>query len=91
MATTPEERAAKAEIEAALEKYKQTFLAAHPEGVHGTLTDWIVVFAETKPNLEDPDQDETAYSIVTNNLPWYRARGLMEAGIQFMNGVESDD
>lgn len=91
MATTAEERSAKAAIEDAIERYREAFRKAHPESTHGTLTDWILVAAEIKPNMEDPDEDFVAYSIVTNNLPWYRARGLMEAGIQFMNGVEETD
>lgn len=50
------------------------------------MVDWVVVAAETKPDMENPDDDLTAYSIIMPNggIPWYRARGLLEAGIKYL-------
>lgn len=89
---TPEERAANDAIEAAIDAYRRIYCEAHPEATNGTLTDWIVVSAETKPDMENPDDDVTAYSIVMpgGGIPWYRARGLLQAGCEFLSGTERE-
>lgn len=86
MARTPEERATNDAIEAAIEAYREAWRVSHPESTHGTLVDWIVIAAETKPDMEDSSEDITAYSIIMpgGGIPWYRARGLLEAGITYL-------
>lgn len=81
---TPRERAAKAQIEAAIEEYRAAYAEAHPEATQGVLGDWIVVAAETKPDLEDEENDLTAYSIIMNGMPWYRSIGLLAAGKHYL-------
>src|SRR5678816_1149698 len=83
MARTPEEIAANEAIEKAIEGYRDAYRIAHPDATFGTLVDWVVVAAEIKPNMEDAAEDVTAYSIIMPGgaIPWYRARGLLEAGI----------
>lgn len=90
MMQTPELRAATAGIEAAIEAYRVAFRAAYPDATHGILGDWIVVAAETVPDMDSPDDDETAYCIMMSNggIAWYRARGLLQAGVEFI-GVPS--
>lgn len=92
MSRTPEERAANDAIEVAIDAYREAYRAAHPDCTHGTMVDWVVIAAETKANMEDPSEDVTAYSIVMpgGGIPWYRARGLLEAGIAYLN-LEDDD
>lgn len=89
---TPKERETNDAIEAAIDAYRRAYCASHPDATDGTLTDWIVVAAETKPDMENPDDDVTAYSIVMpgGGIPWYRARGLLEAGVTFMSGTERE-
>lgn len=89
---TPEERAANDGIEAAIEAYRLAYHKAHPDSAYGTLTDWIIVAAEVEPNMEDPDEDVTAFSIIMpgGGIPWYRARGLLEAGVQYLKGPKEE-
>lgn len=89
MARSPEEREANEAIEAAIEQYRAVWQKYHPESQEGTLVDWIVVAADTKPDLEDSSDDVTSYSIIMpkGGMPWYRARGLLEAGIEYMSGM----
>lgn len=92
--STEAERAAKAEIEAAIEKYRVAFADAHPEATQGVLGDWIVVAAETKVDPDDPEEDLTAYSVIMNGQPWYRSIGLLAAGrhyLTFDNGPTQDE
>lgn len=86
MARTPEERATNDAIEAAIEAYREVYRVDHPEATHGTLVDWIVIAAEIKPDMDDSSEDITAYSIIMPNggVPWYRSRGLLEAGIRYL-------
>lgn len=86
------EKATNDAIEAAIDAYREAYRATHPNSVHGTLVDWIVVAAETKADMSDPDEDVTAYSIIMpgGGIPWYRGRGLLEAGIAFMSGTETE-
>lgn len=92
MARTQEEKDANDGIEAAIEAYREAFRKAHPDATAGTTTDWIVVAAEVVPNMEDPDEDVTAYSIIMprGGIPWYRARGLLEAGISYLTHPVED-
>ena len=95
MARSQEERDTNDMIEAAIEAYREAYRNNHAEATHGTLTDWIVVAAETKPDMDDPAEDVTAYSIIMPNggIPWYRARGLLEAGNHYFThnaGPEAD-
>lgn len=80
------ERVASVAIESAIEQYRDAYRAAHPDATYGTMTDWVVIAAETKPDMDDPDEDITAYSIIMpgGGIPWYRARGLLEAGIHYL-------
>ena len=91
-----EERKTNDAIEAAIDAYRVAYRAAHPEATHGTLTDWVVVAAETKPDMEDPSEDVTAYSIIMPNggIPWYRSMGLLQAGVHYFShnvGPTGDD
>jgi hypothetical protein len=92
MARTLAEKEASDELELAIDAFRKAYIAAHPDVTDGTLVDWIVVAAETKPNLNDPDDDVTAYSIIMPNggIPWYRARGLMQAGIYYLDEPTED-
>lgn len=92
---TPEEREANDAIETAIERYRKAYRDAHPEAVQGTLTDWIVVAAETAPDLEDAEEDVTAYTIIMagGGIPWYRSIGLLTAGKHYLTynaGPEED-
>jgi len=93
MARTQEERDTNDLIEAAIEAYREAYRNAHPEATHGTMTDWVVIAAETKPNMDEPEDDVTAYSIIMpgGSIPWYRARGLLQAGIHYLGLQEEDD
>jgi len=86
VARSQEERRTNDAIEAAIEAYRIAYRDANPEATHGTMTDWIVIAAETKPDMDDPEDDVTAYSIIMpgGGIPWYRARGLLEAGIRYL-------
>lgn len=92
MPRTPEERAANDAIEAAIEAYRDAYRKAHPDSTHGTLVDWILVAAEVQPNMENPEEDVTAFSIIMPNggIPWYRGRGLLEAGILYLGKMQED-
>lgn len=92
MPRTPEEIASNDAVEAAIEAYRQAYKAAHPEAVMGTLVDWIVVAAEIVPG-DNPDDDETAYSIIMpqGGIPTYRANGLLSMGKRYvMYGADGD-
>lgn len=84
---TEEEKASNDAIEATLLAYRDAYAAAHPEARVGTLTDWIVVAAELVPG-DDPDDDETAYSVIMPNggIPGYKAEGLLRMGIRYIGG-----
>ena len=86
MARSPELIAANEAIEAAIEQFRIAYAAAHPEATQGTLVDWIVIAAETKPDMEDSDNDLTAYSIIMpgGGIPWYRSMGLLAAGKHYL-------
>lgn len=86
MARTARERAANDAIEAAIDEYRAAYQEAHPEVRLGTTVDWIVVAAETIPDMNDSAEDETSYSVIMpgGGIPTYRARGLLAAGIQYV-------
>lgn len=92
MSRTSEEKATNDAIEEAIEAYRRAYKVAHPEATMGTLTDWIVVAAEIIPG-EDPDDDETGYSIIMpgGGIPIYRANGLLSMGKRYvMYGADGD-
>jgi len=93
MTRSTEERATNDAIEDAINAYREAFRQTHPDATHGTIVDWIVVAAETKPNMEDSEEDITAYTIIMPNggIPWYRARGLMEAGVKYLSLEEVEE
>lgn len=94
MARTPAEKATNDAIEMAIDAYRKAYMEANPEDEevrYGTLVDWIVVAAETKPDLNGEAEDDiTAYSFIMpgGSIPWYRARGLLEAGITYLRLTE---
>jgi hypothetical protein len=90
MARSHEERIANEALEVAIDAFRAAFMKAHPDNAYGTLVDWIVVAAETKPDMEDASEDVTAYSIIMpgGGIPWYRARGLLQAGIEYLSVQE---
>ena len=92
MSRTPEEKATNKAIEAAIEAFRTAYHEAHPDSSMGTLVDWIVVAAEAIPDAKDPADDVTAYSIIMPGgaMPSYRARGLLEIGIQYLGMTEPD-
>lgn len=93
MARTPEERMTNEGIERAINAFREAYRDNHPEATHGTLTDWIVVAAEIKPDMENPDDDVTAYSIIMagGSIPWYRAYGLLRAGMHYLDLPQEDN
>lgn len=93
MARTQAEKDASDALELAIDAFRIAYNNAHPDATDGTIVDWIVVAAETKPNLSDPDDDVTAYSIIMPNggIPWYRARGLLQAGIFYLSDPVEDN
>lgn len=92
MARTQEEKDANDMIEASLLAYRDAYAAAHPDARVGTLTDWIVVAAEIVPG-EDPEDDETAYSVIMpgGGIPGYKAAGLLDFGKAYVMGSTSED
>lgn len=90
---TQAEKDATEAIEAAIESYRVAYRLAHPESNNGTLTDWVVIAAETNAVGDDAEDDITSYSIMMNSgaTPWHRSRGLLEAGIHFMEGQIHED
>lgn len=86
MAQTEAQKVATAAIEAAIEQYRLAFREANPEATNGVLGDWVLVAAETIPDMDDPADDVTAYSVIMagGGMAWYRARGLLAAGIHYM-------
>ena len=93
VARTQAERDANKKIEEAINGFREAYMDAHPEATRGTLIDWIVVAAEVEADDDDPADDVTAYSIIFPGgaMPWYRARGLLEAGIYYLSRPEEDD
>jgi len=93
MARSQEEHDTNDMIEAAIEAYREAYRNNHAEATHGTLTDWIVIAAETVPNMEDSSEDVTAYSIImpSGGIPWYRGRGLLEAGIRYLELPDNEE
>lgn len=85
------ETAATAAIEAAIEQYRAAYKASHPEAEFGILGDWIIVAAETVPDMEDSDNDRTAYSVMMTRggIAGYRALGLLETGKRYVS-MEND-
>lgn len=85
MARTPAEREATEAIERALLQYRDAYAAAHPEARNGALVDWIVVAAEVLAD-GDPEDDETAYSVIMphGGIPHYRAYGLLQMGQHYL-------
>lgn len=86
MAKTDRQQKASDALEAAIMEARDAWSAANPGSVDGTVIDWIVVTAEVKPDMEEPENDIHAYSILMPNggIPWYRGRGLLEAGIRYL-------
>lgn len=81
---TPEQAAASAALEEAILRVVRAYDT--DESVVGVVNDWIVVAAETKPDLYDATNDVTAYSVLMagGGLPWHRAAGLLRAGMQHL-------
>jgi hypothetical protein len=90
MSRTQAERDANDMIDAAIEAYREAYRAAHPEATHGVLGAWIVVASETVANMEDPEDDVTAYSIIMANgaIPSYQSYGLLAIGKRFIDMYE---
>jgi hypothetical protein len=90
-----EVKATKAALEAAIEAYRAAYIKANPDSTDGVLVDWIVISAETKPDMTDAEEDVTAYSIIMRDgSPWYRAMGLLQAGRHYLThntGPQLDD
>lgn len=86
-------RKASDDLEAAIEAYRVSWRAENPGGTDGTLTEWMVITAEVKVNLEDSDQDRYAFSTLMKggSLPWHHAKGLLAAANQFLDGNTEDD
>jgi hypothetical protein len=93
MARTQRQKDADAALELALIEASHAYLEGDDGAIIGTMTDWIVVTAEVKPNMDDPDEDVTVYSVMSTGggLPLYRALGLLQCGLKYINGATIDD
>jgi hypothetical protein len=93
MARSAEEKAALEALEAAIEAHSAVWYQENPDHPRGTMVDWIIVTAEIKPDMEDSDNDQTTYGIIYRggSIPWYRARGLMDAGINRLENQEEEE
>jgi hypothetical protein len=95
MARSVEERAALDALEAAIEKHSAVWYREHPDtdAAQGTLVDWIIITAEIKPDMDDSDNDKTTYGIIYRggSIPWYRARGLLDAAIDRLEAGEEEE
>lgn len=85
MARTEEQKQADARLYEAIVATDRAYRTE--ESVDGVVTDYIVVAAVVKPNMEDPDDDLTAYSVLMSGggLPYYRSQGLLKAGMKCLD------
>lgn len=92
MARSAEEKAALEMLEHAIEHHSDVWYREHPEHPRGTLVDWIIISAEIKPDMDDSDNDQTTYGLIFRGgtMPWYRARGLMQAGIDRIDAGDDE-
>jgi hypothetical protein len=95
MARSADEKAALEALEMAIEAHSTVWYRENPDtdAVRGTVVDWIIITAEIKPDMEDGDNDKTTYGMIYRggSIPWYRARGLLAAGINRLEANEEDD
>lgn len=94
MARTEEQKQADARLYEAIVATDKAYRTE--ESVVGVVTDYIVVAAVVKPDMEDPDEDMTAYSVLMSGggMPYYRSQGLLKAGMKCLDlqfeGSEDD-
>lgn len=90
MAQTDRQKAATIALEAAIVEASAAWAGPDNDGM--VIVDWVVVAAEIKPDLQDPDGDRTGYSILMTGggLPWYKAVGLLQAGAKILADPRED-